>query len=753
MAEMIDHALDYAGRGWQVFPLAEKSKIPQKGSRGFLDASVNERIINRQWDVSQNANIGIATGEKTGFFVVDIDGEAGSRSLTALENEIGPLPETMEQRTGSGGRHLVFKWPESREIRNKQGVREGIDIRGNGGYIVAAPSVHPSGGLYEWVETCNPAEIPTSWLEMLSPKAKRAAPWQSVTKEAPELVEVVAPAGGRMSVMERARLYLAQCEPAVQGQAGHDKLMWAAKSLTIGFELDDITATDLLWSHYNPRCSPQWDRGNVADNKDFERKVTESRKAHSQKPRGWLLDELGLRSSSDLLADIGRGRESARNLLTGLGQEFKVDEETIKHSSFPVEYFPDRIGRFCKQVANAHVVDISFTALPMIIATSAAMGNAWRLRLKRGFEVPPTLWGGIVANSGSNKSGPLGEVMAPLRKNIPPAEMMTGSMLNPQADIVVANATLEAIISRLNESPRGLIAFRDELAGWVNSFDAYKKSSGDEQAWLEFWDAKEYKMDRKTNDERVKIPSASVCVLGGIQPQKLVECFDPGKFASGLVPRLLITSPPEKSMMWTENEVDEHASEEWERVIMALRTQEFASFDPTQSQYKPNVLTLSPEAKKIYVEFFNKISKKMHKTTDEHAKSFMSKARVNAARLMLVHRGLLVGSSPAEMIENPVGEDSAKAGCAWGEWFLNEQLRVYGYSAAEYEHVQADKLLSLVREKGRGDVVTTRLLMRTNARRFPDAKAATAAIESLVAAGYAVWEDTKKDKAKIIEGK
>ena len=143
----------------------------------------------------------------------------------------------------------------------------------------------------------------------------------------------------------------------------------------------------------------------------------------------------------------------------------------------------------------------------------------------------------------------------------------------------------------------------------------------------------------------------------------------------------------------------------------------------------------------------------MHKANDEHAKSFMSKSRVNAARLMLVHRGLLIGSSSSEVIGNPVGEESAKAGCAWGEWFLNEQLRVYGYSAAEYEHVQADKILASIKGKAKDGVLTARVMMRASSRQYPDARTAVEAIESLVASGYARWEDTLKKKAKIIEGR
>ena len=178
--EMLDHALKYAERGWPVFALQPKNKIPLKGSRGFKDAATNEAILTRAWDEHQDANIGMATGKIAEVWVLDIDGEAGSKSLTALENELGPLPETLEQRTGSGGRHLFFRWPAAREVRNRQSLRPGIDIRGEGGYVVLPPSVHPNGTEYAWPygEKTPIVDVPPAWLDMIAPPRKRIAPWE-----------------------------------------------------------------------------------------------------------------------------------------------------------------------------------------------------------------------------------------------------------------------------------------------------------------------------------------------------------------------------------------------------------------------------------------------------------------------------------------------------------------------------------------------------------------------------------------------
>ena len=102
----------------------------------------------------KDLNIGVATGERSGIFVVDIDGERGEQSLIEITSRFGALPATVEVLTGSAGRHFYFKWPTfegAPQIRNTaSAVAAGIDTRGEGGYVVAPPSLHPSGNRYRW---------------------------------------------------------------------------------------------------------------------------------------------------------------------------------------------------------------------------------------------------------------------------------------------------------------------------------------------------------------------------------------------------------------------------------------------------------------------------------------------------------------------------------------------------------------------------------------------------------------------------
>jgi hypothetical protein len=156
---------------------------------GVKDATRDLTIITNWWRRWPWANVGIATGAASGFFVLDVDGPPGAESLRDLEAQHGKLPSTVEQITGGGGRHLLFRYPENLAIGNKVGMAPGLDVRGDGGYIVAPPSVHVSGRVYTWELSSRPgeaelAEAPSWLLGVLKPAgdagqvAKTSDEWQ-----------------------------------------------------------------------------------------------------------------------------------------------------------------------------------------------------------------------------------------------------------------------------------------------------------------------------------------------------------------------------------------------------------------------------------------------------------------------------------------------------------------------------------------------------------------------------------------------
>ena len=150
---MYPAAVEYINRGLAVFPLEKGGKKPITRN-GCNDATTDAAQVKAWWQQYPEANIGIATGKRSGGIVVidlDIDedkGIDGYHSLQDWERENGSFPDSWLAITGRGGYHMYFH--TDIEVRNRAGIIDGIDVRGDGGYVVAPPSIHSNGRRYEW---------------------------------------------------------------------------------------------------------------------------------------------------------------------------------------------------------------------------------------------------------------------------------------------------------------------------------------------------------------------------------------------------------------------------------------------------------------------------------------------------------------------------------------------------------------------------------------------------------------------------
>ena len=160
---MLRSALTFARKRLRVFPCQPRDKRPAVAN-GVKAATTDAETIRQWWRQLPEANIGIATGTPSGIFVVDVDGVDAESELRKLEAQLGALPATVEVITARG-RHIYFKMPDA-PIRNSAGkLGPGLDIRATGGYVLAPPSIHPTGRRYEWSVDCASAIAPApAWL-------------------------------------------------------------------------------------------------------------------------------------------------------------------------------------------------------------------------------------------------------------------------------------------------------------------------------------------------------------------------------------------------------------------------------------------------------------------------------------------------------------------------------------------------------------------------------------------------------------
>jgi len=759
ISEKQQAAIDFAKRGWAVFPVhavhegccncgnskcGSPGKHPMTGN-GFKDATTDPQHVEQSWETHPDANIGIRTGKESGVFVLDIDPDhGGHESLAELRKEFGELPHTVIAETGGGGQHYFFEYSEE-EIRNRNALRRGIDIRGEGGYVVAPPSRHVKGTTYRWREGCSPDGIDLArapnWLVDLIQRREPSTNRKSADAEPPQ-TEPISP-----KLASNLHRYVAKCEGVAEGERNSQAFTIACKlreiSKNAGNDLTSDAIFDLL-SPWNHRNSPPLDGVEL-------RKICESASSRELQ---------GLCSTSNASSPKG-GRDSTT-------ADLKSSDALLPYKPFPIDVLPDPVAKYIEQAANSIGCHNSFVALPLLTVFAAAIGNSRRVQLKEGWKEPPILWTVIVGDSGSAKSPALGVALAPFEnlQNKAAAKFKTelkefkrqeivykedlriwrmeqDSLLppaEPEPPILehyyCEDATIESLIERLMHSQRGTLVARDELVGWIKSFDQYKSSSGGDIAhWLKIHGGRQLKVDRKTGyPPTIIVPHACVSVTGGIQPLILKSVLTEEHTESGLAARLLFAMPPRKAKRWTDEGITEEATAEMMRLINSLYILEMNSQD--DGQLHPKVLTLTPEAKEAYVNFYNRHNQQQLELCGAMGAAW-SKLEGYAARLALVvHCVREALSGDLEKFSEQIDFKSMQAALKLVEWFGYEAQRLYGRMVLKRDGERIQSMVDWIRNQD--GPVTVRQVQRGR-KECRSSEDAEDALKELVDAGLGEW--------------
>ena len=730
----IESAISFADSGLPVFPVygptdqgCQCSKgidCPNAGKHpmtkhGFKDATTRREDVSRWWQQAPDANLGLLTGKDSGLVVLDVDPRhGGDKSLAQLEAEYGKLPETLKVRTGGDGWHYYFLHP-GHKITNKTDIRPGLDFRGDGGYIIAPPSVHRSKKRYEWDgESENPAPLP-EWLLNLMGSTK--------PDTAPQGVSALFGSGSRNSSLLSVGGFL--------------------KSK--GMEQGQLITT--LQSLNQAVCNPPLESQEV-------QQIANSLGRYTEEP--W--------------------------------PEPQPLPEPAKSQVLDASLLPDPLKDWTYDISERMQVPLEFVAGPAIVMLAGLIGRKAVIYPKQNdnWRVCPNLWGMLISPPGSLKSPTLGAVLGPLQKlAIKAREEFLEEQKRQQEQEVVAKTEIDALkdslkkavkegkpdviaqkkellevavrnyeennkaterryiandptseklLSIIEENPQGILLFRDELSGWLETM--YKSGrEGDREFFLEAWNGDSpFAMDRIGRGTTF-VEGLCLSVLGGLQPSKFGEYIASvakgGKSDDGLLQRFQILMFPERRRSW--KKIDRYPNEEaarnLERVISVLDSL------PCPERSDDGVarleLRFDEEAQEIADQWHEELEYRLlpgnlSPIFEAHLGKFRSLMPSLALIFSLVAKANEEGGSPKS-----VGVDSVKLAIAWCSFLESHARRAYG-EYLEPEKSAARFLLAKIEKKSVRDYDKPRDLYRKRWKGLSSAEEFDAALNVLAESGW-----------------
>lgn len=759
MSDLKRAALWYAEHGWPVVPLhfmkdgrcscgRVRCESPGKHpttKHGPKDASRNEIQLDHWWNRRPEANIGIRTGVNTGIVVIDVDPRhGGDEALAELVREHGELPATVEALTGGGGRHLVFKHPGG-TVRNRSNMRPGIDVRGDGGYIVAPPSNHASGGQYRWRDghgphEATPAEMP-AWLLALVTRGNL----EDANADAAPVV-AQAPTPPAVLTNERATRALA----AMRGLRADDhkdgsRRLFAAASIAVRFDLDTNGALATIREYLNSAPTPR-----EYSDPDILKRLHDAERTCTR---------------GDALNNGHARRAAAPSTAT------PNTPPPEPFQPFPVDALPDRMRVFVESVAAATGTDAAFAALAALVVVAGCIGNRVAVLVKSGWVEPAVLWGVLVGRSGTTKSPVLKLVTRALidlfkaarraftdamkeyvreveRHNVRLAEWKKSQRNGPPSDppdeperpierrLLVSDITVEKLGELLEQNPLGLLLSRDELAAWSGAFDRYAAGGkgSDQPAWLSMYDAAPVTIDRKSGKGNYFVERAAVSVLGSIQPGTLARSFGTAEREAGLLARVLVAYPPDRPALWTEAALPDDVAAEWRTLLEALLALPAAVDE--HGDPRPRLIPIGKEAKTLWIEWHDRHARELVDISNDDLAAHYAKLKGACARIALLFACVEVAAGGDAVAY--ISADAMRRAIAVVEWFKGEGRRVYAVLGESEEDRARRQLIEWIER--RGGAVTVRELTHSLQQYRGRTDAAKADLDALAKAGCGAWE-------------
>lgn len=351
-------------------------------------------------------------------------------------------------------------------------------------------------------------------------------------------------------------------------------------------------------------------------------------------------------STSD--AVVAERRDASPSAATG-------DElNGARYDGFPTETLAPQVRAFVEQSAATLPVAPDLVALPVLVSLAAAIGNARRIQLKEGWTEPASLYAAIVAETGSMKSPALEAALQPIFAAQVPGKKRTWT----------SDTTVEQLGVLLEENPRGMLLYRDELTGWVSALNQYKKGKGsDRQFYLSAWSGTSSTVDRK-GTHMIMVPKPFLSVVGAIPPSLLHQLDERAGGEDGFIQRLLFAFPEPVPVKWSDTEVSPMVKKAYVDLVDRLLNMEWQGG-------LPSPLSLTSAAKTVFGPWVDDLYKEIESPALwPPLRGFYAKLKGYCARLALIHA--LTNNPEVEQ----VGEKSIAAAAAQVDYFKAQAAKV-----------------------------------------------------------------------------
>ncbi len=377
-----------------------------------------------------------------------------------------------------------------------------------------------------------------------------------------------------------------------------------------------------------------------------------------------------------------------------------LEKATIKNT-FPVEVFPQPVQEIINATNKNLEFPIDFIGTSILYAASVAIGNSYRVLIKRDFEETALLYLAIVARPGTNKTHPLSWAIKPLcdsdaktyrayelalaeyekAAGLPKEKRLEQGLDELQKPVhkkfLLTDFTGEGLAKVHKFNLRGIGAYCDELSGWFKNFNRYNKGS-EQEFWISNFNSKSINIDRK-NSESIFILRPFISVCGTIQRGIISQLAKDSRNQNGFIDRILFAIPDDVvKEYWSESEIAPQIVQNWAEIITRLTSLPI-QLDDNLNPF-PELLRFNPEAKKLLFKWQRDNTDKCNEAESEALAGIFSKLDMYVCRLALILQ--LMRWACNEGNKEEISTEAVKGAIQLIEYFRLSAVRVYSILAS-----------------------------------------------------------------------